>query len=168
MPYTALDAAAGNGTERGCAVRFQITTDYAIRIVLHMAQRGNEILGAAEAAEELGITYGYFNKVAGKIKRAGFLESIQGPGGGYRLAKKAADITLYDIVALMEGEISINRCLEKDGFCSRGAAPICPVHSVFESIQGQMIDTLRRTRVSDLCTKAQPEMAFKRELCSQY
>ena len=138
-------------------MRFKITTDYAIRIILYMAQRDNAILGVAGAVEELGMTSGYFNKVAGKLKRAGFLESFQGPGGGYRLAKKAEDIKLYDIVTLMEGDIAINRCLKKDGFCSRDATPMCPVHQVFESIQSQMIDMLRSISIGDLCTKAQPE-----------
>lgn len=131
----------------------QITTDYAIRIILHLAQRGNKILGASEAVEELGMTCGYFYKVAGKIKRAGLLDSIQGPGGGYRLAEKAENITLYDIVVLMEGEILINRCLGKDGFCSRKATPTCPTHRVFESIQSQVIDNLKNIRICDLCTK---------------
>lgn len=125
-----------------------------------MAQRDGKISGAVDAAKELGMSPGYFNKIAGKIRRAGFLESIQGPGGGYRLAKDAADITLYDIVALMEGDILVNRCLEKDGFCSRGALPICPVHKVFKSLQCQMVDALRRVRICDLCAEAQPEVSI--------
>lgn len=122
-----------------------------------MAQRDNAILGVAGAVEDLSMTSGYFNKVAGKLKRAGFLESFHGPGGGYRLAKNAEDITLYDIVALMEGDIAINRCLKKDGFCSRNATSICPVHQVFESIQSQIIDMLRGISIYDLCANAQPE-----------
>ncbi|PWJ51234.1 RrF2 family transcriptional regulator [Faecalicatena contorta] len=137
-------------------MRFQITTDYAIRMLLFMAQREGQVSTAEVAAKELGITYSYFNKVAYKIRMAGFLESIQGPGGGYCISKNAADITLYDIVTVMEGDIRINRCLEEDGFCSRNATQICPVHKTLEALQNQMIDTLKSVRISDLCDEKQP------------
>lgn len=139
-------------------MRFQITTDYAIRIVLYVAQHDNKLSGAEEASRQLGMTHGYFNKVAGRIRKAGFLESVQGPGGGYRLARDAEDITLYDIMAEMEGDMAINRCMEEDGFCSRGAVSMCPVHRVFESLQRQMVDTLKRVRISDLCGWTQAEV----------
>jgi len=131
-------------------MRFQITTDYAIRIILYMAQQGVQVTTAKEVAAQLGMTYSYFNKIASKIKRLGFIESVQGPKGGYRLAKDAAEITLYDIVEAMEGSICINRCLEEDGYCSRNATPSCLVHRIFESIQYKTIEMLSGTRICDL------------------
>lgn len=136
-------------------MRLQITTDYAIRMMLLMTQQDGKLTTAGAAAKELGITYSYFNKVAWKIRMAGFLVSIQGPGGGYRIAKNAADITLYDIVKAMEGDISINRCLDEDGFCSRNATLTCPVHKRFEAIQNQIIDSLKSVKINDLCGKKQ-------------
>jgi len=140
----------------GETMRLQITTDYAIRMMLFMAQQDGKVSTAEAAAKELGITYSYFNKVAWKIRIAGFLESVQGPGGGYRIADKAADITLYDIVTIMEGDIRINRCLDEDGFCSKNTTQTCPVHNVLEELQNQIIDTLRGVRISDLCNKSSP------------
>ena len=136
-------------------MRFQITTDYAIRMLLFMAQREGQVSTAETAAKELGITYSYFNKVAHKIRTAGFLESVQGPGGGYCIAKNGANITLHDIVTVMEGDIRINRCLEEDGFCSRNATQTCPVHKTFEALQNQIIDLLKSVRIGDLCDERQ-------------
>lgn len=133
-------------------MRFQITTDYAIRIIIYMAQHGTQRTTAKQAAKQLGITYSYFNKVATKLRMTGFIESIQGPKGGYSLVKKAEDITLYDIVESMEGSIRINRCLDEDNFCSRNATNVCPIHKVFESLQSQIIRELRSVRIYDLCT----------------
>lgn len=134
-------------------MRFQITTDYAIRIILFMAGQGNRILPAKETAKELGLTYAYFNKVATKIRMAGFIESIQGKRGGYRLAKDAADITIYDIVETMEGHISINRCMEEDEYCSRGATQTCAMHKMFALLQSQIIDTLKSIKICDLISE---------------
>lgn len=136
-------------------MRFQITTDYAIRMIIYLAQHHNQVVTAKEMAEQLGITNGYVNKLAGKIKQAGYIDSIQGPVGGYRLAKSASDITLYDIIEAMEGKICINRCLEEDGFCSRhpGHAQVCPVHAILAALQSEMITTLRSKRIDEILEK---------------
>lgn len=136
-------------------MKLQITTDYAIRIIIYMAQQGNQVSTARETAKQLGITYNYFNKVATKIRKAGFLGSVQGPEGGYCLSKDAADITLYDIVEAMEGGICINRCLEDGDFCSRYGLnhQVCQVHKIFESLQNQMIDTLKSVKIYDFTSE---------------
>lgn len=131
-------------------MKLQITTDYAIRVMLFMAQQSGKVSTGEEAAKELGITHSYFNKVAHKIKTAGFLESVQGPNGGYCIAKGAENITLYDIIQVMEGDICINRCLADDGFCSQNATLTCPVHRTFESIQNQIINMLNSVKICDL------------------
>lgn len=133
-------------------MRLQITTDYAIRIMLYMMQQYGKVSTAEAATQELGISYSYFNKVAYKIRRAGLLESVQGPNGGYCVARDAVDTTLYDIVKAMEGDIHINRCLDDDGFCSRNATLTCPVHKALELLQNQITDTLKSIRIRDLCS----------------
>lgn len=131
-------------------MQLQITTDYAIRIIGYLAQHRNQLMNANEMAEQLGITYQYFFKVAMRLKEAGLIESEQGRHGGYRLAKEAGDITLYDIVETMEGIICINRCLESDGYCSRLATPTCSVHKILASLQSDIITILKNKKMSDL------------------
>ena len=132
-------------------MRFQRATDYAIRILCYLHEHGNHLSTAASLSEKLGISYLYFMKVTGYLKQAGLLKSVQGCNGGYQLAKRAEDISLYDVVRVIEGEIMINRCLEHDGFCSRWATDYCLVHKFFESFQQGMIDELKSKRIPDLC-----------------
>ena len=139
-------------------MRLQITTDYAIRIMLFMMQQNGKISTAEAAAKELGITYSYFNKVVHKIRMAGLLESIQGPNGGYCVTRGAVNTTLFDIVQVMEGDICINRCLDDDGFCSRHAVLTCPVHKALELLQNQIIDTLKSIKLRDLCSENGTEL----------
>lgn len=139
-------------------MRLQITTDYAIRIMLFMASQAGTVSTAEVASKELGITHGYFIKVAHKLKSAGLLASVQGPGGGYYIAKGAIETTLYDIVQAMEGAICINRCMAGDGFCSRNATLTCPVHRTFEKVQNQIIDTLKSVKICDLCDSDSPDL----------
>ena len=132
-------------------MRFQRATDYAIRILCYLHEHNNQLSTAADLSEKLGISYLYFMKVTGYLKQAGLLKSVQGCNGGYQLAKRAEQISLYDVVRVIEGEIIINRCLEHDGFCSRGATDYCLVHKFFESFQQGMVDVLKTRHISDLC-----------------
>ncbi len=133
-------------------MQLQITTDYAIRIVSYLAKHQDQLLTAREMSEQLGITYAYFIKVVSRIRQAGFIKSVQGSAGGYCLAKDAADITLYDIIEAMEGQIYINRCLDNDRCCSRFATnkQVCQVHNFLESLQDNLITALKSKRICDI------------------
>ncbi len=134
-------------------MKLKLTTDYAIRIVVYLAQQGTQILTAKDTAEKLGITYSYFNKVAARIKQAGFIEAVKGPGGGYMLAKKPSDITLFDIVETMEGSVYLNLCTKSGGYCSRYAGDMsaCRIHQIFEAMQENMISVLKSKKICDVC-----------------
>lgn len=133
-------------------MRLQITTDYAIRIIIYLAKNGPELVTAKCISQDLGITYNYFNKVATRIRQAGFIETIQGPNGGYLLVKNPADITLYDIVETMEGPVIVNRCLEDDGFCSRrnGGPTTCSVHPILHELQDEIVAKLKSVTFAQL------------------
>lgn len=138
-------------------MKLQITTDYAIRVIIYLAQNEDKVTTVKEMAERLGITGNYLIKIVTRLKQEGYIKSIQGPTGGYYLVKKTEDITLYDIVLVIEGEIRINRCLEEDGYCSRDALQYCPVHKIFESVQNDLIASLKRAKISEIL-KAGDEM----------
>lgn len=131
-------------------MKFKITTDYAIRIIGYLAQHNDQLLNSNTIAEQLGITNQYFLKVAISLKEFGFIETEQGRYGGYRLAKDANDITLYDIIETMEGAICINRCLVSDGYCSIHATQTCSVHKIMATIQSDIINIMKDVKMSNL------------------
>lgn len=138
----------------GC-VRFQITTDYAVRMIVYLTQNDPQVMPAKQSAEELGITYGNFSKVAALMKHKGFIRAVQGPNGGYSLAKDPAYITLYDIIKAVEGRIYINHCI-KHGVCTRYGADCsqCPIRIIYVSIQNRMIATLKSKSIKELVKQA--------------
>ncbi len=132
-------------------MQLQLATDYAIRILSYMHDNDEELSTAVTMSEQLGITYLYFMKIISRLKSAGLVKSVQGCNGGYRLADKGSKISLFDIVVIMEGGISINRCLQDDMYCSRNAAPDCAVHKYFKSLQDIIVDNLKRAYIGELC-----------------
>lgn len=134
-------------------MRFNITTDYGIRVLIYLAKADIPLSPAKEIAEHIKISYHYFNKVAAYLKKADFIESVQGPGGGYCLSKHVSDLSIYEIIKSLEGSIYINRCLEKNGYCSMygNDCSICPVHQFFESVQFKLIQSLKSKKLNELC-----------------
>lgn len=129
-------------------MQFQISTDYAIRILGYLHQHQTELATAPEMSKSIGVSYQFFMKVANRLKKIGLIKSVQGCKGGYRLAVSAEEISLYDVVTAMEGEIKINRCLRPDGECSRDAIPDCPVRQVLEDVQTSFISSLEAKTIA--------------------
>lgn len=130
-------------------MQLNITTDYAIRIILCLEHMGNR-KSAYEIAEEMKIPERYVLKVLKKLKQEGIILSFAGNQGGYELAKENSDISLGDILQIMENTMKINRCLEEDEYCSRGAVLTCPVRRFYCSLQNELVNRVRSISIQDI------------------
>ena len=113
-------------------MQLNVTTDYAIRTVLYLGQC-KKIASATEISNEMGIPRGYLEKVLSKLKKAEYISADLGARGGYRLNKTLKDITLGDVIRLMESTTKINRCLEDDAYCSRKAVDFVRCEDITQS-----------------------------------
>ncbi|GLC79657.1 RrF2 family transcriptional regulator [Lacrimispora brassicae] len=130
-------------------MKLHMTTDYGIRVMCCLYNK-DTLITANELSEQLYISYGYLNKVLGCLRQAGMVEVLHGRFGGYQIADSAREATLYDIIQVMEGDIQINSCFGEDGFCNREAMETCLVRAALESAQNELVDNLRRVRLSDI------------------
>lgn len=134
-------------------MKLHMTTDYGIRVMCCLYSK-NTLITANELSEQLCISYGYLNKVLGCLRQAGMVEVLHGRFGGYQIAESAREVTLYDIIQVMEGDIQINSCLGMDGFCNKGSIETCLVHTVLDSVQKELVYNLRCVRLSDIAETA--------------
>lgn len=130
-------------------MQLNITTDYAIRTILCLENRGNR-KNAYEISEEMAIPERYLLKVLKKLKQEGIIRSFAGSQGGYELAKDMSDISLADILQITENTVRINRCLEDDEYCSRKAVLTCPVRKFYCGLQTEMMDRARGISLLDI------------------
>lgn len=115
-------------------MQLKVTTDYAIRAILVIAD-SNDIISSNELSELIGVSPRYTLKILDKLLKAGFVSSKGGAQGGYYLAKKPEEISLFDIIELYEVTCKVNRCLEEDEYCSRHATSFCPVRVFYKEFQ---------------------------------
>ncbi len=130
-------------------MQFTLTTDYAIRTVFYLAKE-KQIRNAETLAVNLGIPLSYVPKVTSLLKKAGIIDAMEGVQGGYYLIKDPLKIALWDIISVTENTVQINRCLEKDHFCSRYAVETCPVRKVYKNIQEEFEDRFKNISISDM------------------
>ena len=145
----------------GIRLQLNVSTDYAVRIVLYLASAG-EAASGAEISRAMAIPPNYLREIAKKLLRAEILRSTQGAKGGYDLAKSPGRISLRDIIESMEGTTRINRCLEPDHLCSRKATEDCPVRAFYQRIQDCLDSSFAAITVEQLISGggAPPEGDF--------
>jgi Rrf2 family protein len=112
-------------------------------------------LPAAKLAEYHGVPAAYLAKHLQSLSRAGILESVQGPRGGYRLARSAGDITLLDVVEAIDGDEPAFRCTEirRRGPTAQPASAYrlaCGIHRAMDAADDAWRDSLRSVTVAEL------------------
>lgn len=86
---------------------------YGVRAVFEIARNsGRGPITIKTIAERQGISVSYLEQILNKLGRAGVIESVRGPGGGYLLGRTPAEVTIGDVVRALEGPIALSHCLE--------------------------------------------------------
>ena len=82
------------------------STDYAIRMILYLAQAAQTV-PSSKLSAALGISSRYLLQIGARLRDAGMVRVSYGNSGGYVLAKGPEQITLFDIIVIMEGIVQI-------------------------------------------------------------
>ncbi|GAA0302819.1 SUF system Fe-S cluster assembly regulator [Sphingomonas oligophenolica] len=95
-------------------MRLSSLADYAVVMMSAAARHcgGVARLNATSLAEETGLPLPTVQKLVSRLSAAGLIESARGTGGGFRLSRPAAAISLADIVEAIEGPIGMTSCVD--------------------------------------------------------
>lgn len=127
-------------------------TEYSIRAILYMAcQPQGELVFKKDICRAQEITPAFLTKILQPLIKAGIVASQRGVGGGFYLARPAAEITLFDVIKTQEGPVYLNQCLISDGNCAREF--FCPVHGAWEEIRREFMATLSRYDFATLAAR---------------
>jgi Rrf2 family transcriptional regulator, iron-sulfur cluster assembly transcription factor len=115
--------------------RFAVTA----MIDLGLRQSGGPVTLAA-ISQRQQISLSYLEQLFGKLRRHELVESTRGPGGGYTLARKAADITVADIIVSVDEPIDATQCGGKENCLGEGSR--CMTHDLWASLNVRMVEFL--------------------------
>ena len=126
---------------------------YGTRLLLDMAQRYNQgpvQLGDIARRQEISVKY--LEQIVIPLKKAHFIETVRGPKGGHILARPPEEITVAEIVALLEDGASLVECTEHAEVCRR--AETCPTRLIWKEASQAIFDKLKSVTLADLVKKA--------------
>lgn len=123
-------------------MRMTVETDRAMRTVLHLAENYPMCISAKEIAEEKNITSRFTLKILRKLKLAGIVKSIRGNSGGYALNKEPNEVTMFDVVYAIEGELCLQKCMENPENCNMHATSNCSIHKHLCQLQHEIEERL--------------------------
>jgi len=126
---------------------------YGTRLLLDMAQHYDQgPIQLGDIAKRQDISVKYLEQIIIPLKKANYVLSVRGPKGGHFLAKPPEDITLGEIVALLEAGPSLVECIEHAEVCQRSAT--CPTRPIWKEAAQAMFDKLDAITLADLAERA--------------
>ncbi len=130
----------------------QLTTrgNYGILAVCYIAQKANHgYISIDEIVESSQIPKPYLSKILQDLCRGGILVSRRGSGGGFTLASFPQDISLQQVVEVVEGKISLVNCLSGSP-CVCGNMTDCPVAPMWGEIQKFILEIIASITIDDI------------------
>ncbi len=129
------------------------TAEYAIRAMAALNQLSDGgLVGAGMLSRASGVPANYLSKILHTLGRAGVVDSVRGPGGGFRLAGPARKLTAYEIVQLFDDLEGKRRCFLGNKTCSDDHA--CAAHEMWSGVWRKYEAFLRQMTIDRLKPEA--------------
>ncbi len=130
---------------------------YSLRLMLDIAMHGKDKnVSIRDAAKRQNISTKYLEQIVSMLVRVGYLKSIRGAQGGYRLAKSPAEYTVGDILRISEGSLAPVSCLE-DEVNQCGRHSLCPTIKFWEGLYKTVNEYVDNVTLEDLVNEAVKE-----------
>ncbi len=126
-------------------------TDYALRMMAALASLSSDkSVSARQLASEGNFSYDLGCKILQRLHKAGLVQSRMGPKGGFALSKAPSEISLMEIVNVLQGGIRLNRCLLGGNGCEFQAE--CGISAKLAHLQRHIDDYLGGITLAEIAT----------------
>lgn len=132
---------------------------YAVRVMLDLALNNNgECIKVKEIAGRQGISEKYLEQIIAILNKAGYVKSVRGAQGGYRLAKEAGEYTIGMILRLTEGTLAPVSCLDNEAEdCER--CDTCETLEVWREVYDAVNHVVDGITIADLVEKRKKRLS---------
>ena len=124
-------------------------SNFAIRLLMYAALNGEKPSAVPEVARAYRISYDHLKKAASELCRRGYLETVRGRNGGFRLARQPADIRIGEVIRQTEGEAALVECFApQSNTCP--LLDVCQLRVALQEALAAFFATLDRYTLADL------------------
>ncbi len=122
---------------------------YGVRAMYEIAKGfGSGPVTIKRISEEQHVSIAYLEQILNKLRRAGIIKSVKGPGGGYILSRDPKQITIGEILNELEGPVAITSCLDPKEGCVR--VDSCVTHLLWKALGDNIKRFLDGMKLQDL------------------
>jgi len=142
-------------------VRLTTKGRYAVTAMLDLAYHSQKKpVTLTDIATRQTISLSYLEQLFARLRRAGMVKGVRGPGGGYKLNRKAADINIADIIAAVDEQIDSTRC-GGEANCQKHQA--CLTHDLWMGLSDQIRSYLKSISLAELLEKHHVQEVARRQ-----
>ena len=114
----------------------------------------------ASVSRRQSISLSYLEQLFARLRQAGLVVSVRGPGGGYRLSRASSEIAIADIVGAVNESIDTTHCKGKSD-CQQGE--VCLTHALWDELSGEIYRFLSRVSLADLVAREDIQAISERQ-----
>lgn len=122
--------------------------DYAVRAVLDIAGHHPGIRTTRQITTGMDLPRNFLSQILATLVRHGLLRSTAGPAGGYNLARSPSEISLLEVIEIIEGPVAADECVLGGGSCDWTG--VCPLHHTWTEAKAGFTSRLAATTFEDL------------------
>lgn len=134
-------------------MRLTAYTDYALRVLIYLGLRGDDLATIQEIADQYGISKNHLMKLVHELGRLGYVETIRGKNGGLRLGRRPEKITVGEIVRHMEPDMALVECFQSGEVRCRIVRD-CVLQNALGQALDRFFETLDQCTLADLLVPA--------------
>ena len=134
---------------------------YAVTAMLDLTMHGDsKTISLASVSRRQSISLSYLEQLFARLRQAGLVVSVRGPGGGYRLNRASNEIAIADIVGAVNESIDTTHCKGKSD-CQQGE--VCLTHALWDELSGEIQRFLSRISLADLVARKDIQAISERQ-----
>jgi len=132
-------------------MRLNRTSEYALKVFIQLVNSDQDVVSVKSLHQQLNIPYKYLAALMRRLSNAGFLISLQGKNGGYRLSRPAGEIVIREIINELEGRDKTEACILGMGDC--GSHPPCPMHRHWAHVSSALDKNIYSLTLAELVNR---------------
>ncbi|NHC05781.1 BadM/Rrf2 family transcriptional regulator [Azonexus fungiphilus] len=134
---------------------------FAVTAMMDLALRGEEgPVALAGVAERQSISLSYLEQLFGKLRRYKLVDSVRGPGGGYRIARPLERVTVADIIRAVDEHLDATQCGGQENCQDEHR---CMTHDLWSTLNAKMFEYLASVTLADLVGREKAKNGLRGE-----
>lgn len=134
---------------------------YAVTAMLDVAiHAASGPVPLADISERQGISLSYLEQLFSRLRKHGLVQSVRGPGGGYKLGKCSAEIAVADVISAVDESVDATKCMGQ-GNCQSGHQ--CLTHTLWSDLSNRIEEFLQSITLAELVEQRDVKSVSQRQ-----